>query len=259
MYMKSISLTAERCAVFFDSGIGGLNLLYQCVKRLPGLKYYYIADNYNVPYGNKSADEIYSLVSNALSGIERLKPLALVVACNTVTAQCIAEFRNRYDFPVIGIQPAVKQAAEVGGRCVVLATSSTVNSKAFENLAARFPNIDMRVHECKTLAAFVEDNIFNLPKRLPLGLLPEENADSVVLGCTHYVYVKRQIEERYKCPVFDGISGTADHFAKIVGMADHNYAFLGKNDHLHYGKPKIVFLGGNIDKNSAIFCGLGTK
>lgn len=257
--MESISGCAERCAVFFDSGIGGLNLMYQCVKRAPWLKYYYVSDNYNVPYGNRSADEIYSLVLNALDGIERLRPAALVIACNTVTAQCIGELRKRYGFPVIGIQPAIKQAAETGGRCLVLATSSTVKSNAFRNLSSHFPNIDIRVHECKTLAAFVEENVFNLPESLPSWLLPEESADSVVLGCTHYVYVKRQIEAKYNCPVYDGISGTADHFAKIVGMSDHGHTFLGKFDHFFSKGRKIVFLGGNIDKNNTIFCGFGAE
>lgn len=251
--MEKLSGRGEISAVVFDSGIGGLNLLYACAQRRPDIHYYYISDNVNVPYGNRSGEEIYALTLNALNGIEYLGPSALVVACNTVTASCIDKLRQRYNFPVIGIQPAVKQAATVGGRCLVLATESTVKSAAFKDLLARCAPPDTVAAGCGRLADFVEQNIFSLPAELPCGLLPDESAGSVVLGCTHYTFVHRQIESRYNCPVFDGISGTADHFAQILGKNIHFYPHEGKFDHSTTKKFKITFLRGNNDKNRQIF------
>lgn len=242
----------KRSVVVFDSGIGGLNLLYECIKRVPTAHYYYVSDNDNVPYGNKSSEEILRLTLCALKDIERLNPAALVVACNTVTARCIDELRRIYPFPVVGIQPAVKPAGEVGGRCLVLATRSTVQSQPFLNLVSRFAPQSTQIVGCEQLAEYIERNIFALPPVLPDGLLPETEADCVVLGCTHYAFVKGAIKRRYGCPVFDGMAGTADHYAKIVGISDHFFPPTGKFDHHTYNKFKITFLGKNSDKNSQI-------
>ena len=207
--------------VVFDSGIGGLNLLYSCALRVPHAHYYFISDPKNVPYGNRPPEEIMRLTLSALDGIEELNPAALVVACNTVTATCIGELRQKFSFPVVGIQPAVKQAAKLGGKCLVLATNATVQSAAFLKLVERFAPKDTEVVGCEHLASYVEQNVLSLSDELPEGLLPDVKADSVVLGCTHYAFVKKQIEKRYGCPVFDGIEGTAAHFSEIVGIADH--------------------------------------
>lgn len=243
---------ARKCAVVFDSGIGGLNLLYECAKRTPSIHFYYVSDNANVPYGNKSSEDLLTLTYSALKGIEKLNPLALVVACNTVTANCIEELRAYFPFPVVGIQPAIKQAAEAGGRCVVLATEATVNSSAFKMLIERYGNNTSSLG-CKDLASYIEKNILNLPPVLPEGLLPNVRADAVVLGCTHYTFVKKQIESFYNCPVFDGAGATADHFAKILGMNDHLTPLLGKLDHKNAKRFKITFVGTNSVLNSQIF------
>lgn len=250
--MEKQSLRRTKSVVVFDSGIGGLNLLNACCRRLPQIHYYYLSDNENVPYGNRPPDEILRLTLRALDGIEKLNPSALVVACNTATAQCIDELRKIYSFPVVGIQPAVKQAAEVGGRCLVLATNSTVASKPFLSLVSRYAPKDTEVVGCAGLADFIEHNIFSLPKRLPRGLLPDTQADSVVLGCTHYAFASRQIEEAYGCPVFDGIAGTADHFAKIIGISDHLLPQIGISDHLANKRLKITYSGGNTALNTKI-------
>jgi len=212
-----------------------------------------VSDGNNVPYGNRSKQEILALTLKALEGIEELNPTALVIACNTVTANCVQDLRVRFKFPVVGIQPAVKQATEAGGRCLVLATQATVASPSFMRLINSTANSDAVAVGCKGLAEYVEENVLNLPDELPKGLLPEEEADCVVLGCTHYLFIKKQIEAKYHCPVFDGIGATADHFAKIVGTADHSKPPLGKIDHLGSKKPNITFIGGNYDKNSQIF------
>ena len=240
----------------FDSGIGGLNLLAECAAALPDVDFYYLADNFNVPYGNKRKNEILALVNDKLSLLSGVKLSAAVIACNTATANCIGELRAQYPFPVIGIQPAVKPAAEHGGKCLVLATPSTVESDSFKNLLARVSEnrpTDFIIHACEGLAEYVEQNVFDLDKELPKTFFPQVEVDSVVLGCTHYVFIKEAISKLYNCEIFDGISGTAANLCRKLGMTDHFKGFLGIFDHSAENKSNITFLGGDFEKNARIF------
>ncbi|MDE6867819.1 MAG: aspartate/glutamate racemase family protein [Clostridia bacterium] len=223
-----------------------------CAASVPCAQYYYISDGAHVPYGNRPPEEILRLTLAALDGINDLKPSALVVACNTVTANCIEMLRQKFTFPVVGIQPAVKQAANIGGRCLVLATNATVKSKAFLKLVDKFAPEETTVVGCGTLAEYIERNVPNIPDSLPEGLLPDVKTDSVVLGCTHYAFVKKQIEDRYNCPVFDGIEGTAAHFSEIMGITDHYYAQNGDFRPLAEKQLKITFNCKNIEHYAQI-------
>ncbi len=250
--MEKQSAGRSVSVVVFDSGIGGLNLLCACAARVPHAHYYYICDEKNVPYGNRPPEEITRLTLSALGGIEELNPAALVVACNTVTANCIDKLRRKFTFPVVGIQPAVKPAAALGGKCLVLATNATVKSAAFLNLVNRYAPADTTAVGCERLADYVEKNVLSLPDRLPEDLLPDIHADSVVLGCTHYTFVKRQIEARYNCPVFDGTEGTAAHFWEIVGTADHAGVKSGDFRPLAEKELKITYICQNTDRYTQI-------
>lgn len=243
----------KRRVVVFDSGIGGLNLLNECVKRVPDADYFYVSDTGNVPYGNKSKSEVLSLTLNALKSVEDVHPSALVIACNTVTANCIEELRLRFDFPVVGIQPAIKTALESYDDCLVLATNATAKSESLARLIKMYGKGKVRTCGCERLAGFVEENVFSLPSRLPMDLLPEEKCSCVVLGCTHYSFVKRQIALRYGCVAIDGTGPVADRFAKIVGTGNHFSPLLGKISHFAKKMPKITFFGGDNEKNSQIF------
>lgn len=244
--MESKIFTKKTVCVF-DSGIGGLNFLYQCKKIMPYHDYVYVADNYNVPYGNLKSEEILSLAIKAFDVIESFSPSAAVIACNTVTAECASYLRSKYTFPIIGIEPAIKPASKVGGRCLVLATNATAKSKAFARLIDKYGNAETLIYPCTELAKYIEDNIFSLPKKLPDGLLPNVKADSVVLGCTHYSFVKNSIADRYSCPVFDGIDGTVDHLRKILGICNHREV-----------EGEMRFIMGDFNKNRAIFALMDT-
>ena len=134
----------------FDSGIGGLNLLRACSVRMPYVNFCYFADNYNVPYGNLCEGEIRRLVFSAFSQIAALCPDAAAVACNTVTAECVHELRRVFPFPVVGVEPAVKQAFEYGGKYLVLATEATCKSAAFFKLLSKYGK-GAEVHAMKSL------------------------------------------------------------------------------------------------------------
>lgn len=228
---------------FFDSGIGGLCLLYECVRKLPRVDFTYFADNFRVPYGALTHDELIKIADDKFLEISKLNPLAAVIACNTLTAQCIEYLRSKYSFEIIGIQPAIKPAAAIGGECLVLATPSTAGSESLKRLAEKYGGGRTRIISCPDLAYYIEQNINELSPDGVKRLLPDVKADSVVLGCTHYVFAKEIIENYYKCPVFDGIEGTAAHLCEKLGIFDHSAP----------RRQKIAFSGGDMAKNRLIF------
>ena len=228
---------------FFDSGIGGLWLLYECVKKLPNVDFTYFSDNAHVPYGSLQQDKLIELTDSVFSEILKLNPKAAVVACNTVTARCIDYLRNKYPFEIIGIQPAVKPAAKSHGKCLVLATPSTVESEPFKGLVDKFGNGRTVTVACPDLAEYIENNIDDIDEKYIKSILPDIDCNSVVLGCTHYIYIKDIVKNFYNCPVFDGIEGTADNLVRK----------LGKNDHRAKRAQKIAFEGAYVAKNRHIF------
>ena len=227
----------------FDSCIGGISLLCECVQRLPDTDFIYFADNYNVPYGSLSAEKITQLTFCAFEQIAKEQPDAVAVACNTVTAVCIDKLRAFYPFKIFGIQPAVKPAAKNSKNCIVLATPKTSESAQMTKLVQSFGEGRTRVLPCAQLAAHIEDNIFNIEESAVLNLLPDTVADGVVLGCTHYSFVKDIIAKKYGCAVYDGAEGTAENLKRFISCLSV----------IASPKGKISFKSGNYDKNRQVF------
>ena len=226
----------------FDSGIGGINLLIECERRIPQADYIYFADNYNVPYGNLSEKKISELVFSVFDKISAVHPSAAVVACNTVTANCVKALRAKYSFPVLGVEPAVKQASEYGGNFLVLATEATCKSAAFGSLISKYGS-RATVFPCRNLANKIEQNIFSAELENIALTLPKGNFSSVVLGCTHYIFIEKYIKKLYNCKIFDGMAGTADHLRSILGIDDH---FSSQN-------VEISFFCGDFAKNRTVY------
>lgn len=256
--MKDFSFKSNKPVCFFDSGIGGLNLLGECVKRIPNKQFVYFADNFNVPYGNYSEEKILILADKIFSEIQQYNPSAAVIACNTVTAVCIEYLRNKYSFPIIGIQPAIKPAAKNCRRCVVLATPATAHSTGICRLVERFGRGVTEVVACDKLAAYIENNVFDLKIEKIFDVLPDIKAESIVLGCTHYIYIKQIIEKKYSCSVFDGMCGTAERLCSVLNNIEEcetdnieNESKLLKKTELYL--PKVIFKGGDEWKNKRVF------
>lgn len=241
--MNDLILAKPRI-VFFDSGIGGLNLLAECAHRLSCAEFYYFADNYNMPYGNLSRDELYFKADEIFEKIAALGPQAVVIACNTVTAVCAKKLREKYPFPIVGVEPAVKPAAKNGGKCLVLATPATAESPQISKLVEKYGNGITRVIACPNLAQYIEHNIFHMEEEKIIEMLPKCSPSSVVLGCTHYTYAKDIIKRFYNCEVYDGIYGTANRLCNILSL---------KNTENEPHFPQINFLGGDESKNRAVF------
>lgn len=240
---------ARRLICFFDSGIGGLPLMAKCIKERPYFNYAYFADNYNVPYGNLPHERILSLVDEKFALMAKMDPAAAVVACNTVTAECISYLRQKYTFPVIGIQPAVKPAVTERGGCAVLCTPATAASAALSELVKKYGGNNTDIIPCPDLAAYIEDNIFALDERQIIPLLPETDRPSIVLGCTHYSYINSVISKFYARPIYDGIGGT---LARIGEVVQNDWEIFGKFGKCPLGNSEVSFYGGNWLKNYRI-------
>ena len=112
-----------------------------------------------------------------------------------------------------------------------------------KTLVDKYGNSRTVASACPDLAEYIENNVENLDEGYIKKLLPKIKCDSVVLGCTHYIYIKETVKEFYNCPVFDGIAGTRDNLVKK----------LGKNDHREKRAQKISFRGDFALKNSKLF------
>ncbi len=204
---------------FFDSGVGGLTVLATCRAYLPRTRFYYYGDNAHAPYGNLSPAQIQAYAFAAFDKIAKYEPKAAVIACNTVTAVCADALRKRYPFPIVGAEPAVLVGGAMGGECFVLATKATATSERFRRLCLRaaelFPSAKIRVYPMEELAGEIERRLGREPYDFT-SQLPEGKPASVVLGCTHYVYIREQIERFYGCPVVDGNDGIARRLQTLL-------------------------------------------
>jgi len=196
-------MKAEHPIGVFDSGVGGLSVLREIRRELPGEDLLYVADSGHAPYGDKSTQLIEARSVAIIEFLLSRHAKAIVVACNTATGAAIATLRTRFSVPIIAIEPAVKPAAAStkSGVVGVLATSRTLSSDNFAKLTTRFgTNIDILVQACPGLVEQVETGDLSGAKTRALlerYLLPllERKADTIVLGCTHYPFLVPLIQE----------------------------------------------------------------
>ena len=188
----------------FDSGIGGLSVLSKIQAQLPSENLVYIADRSYVPYGNKSELEIKQrseLISRHF--IEQHQVKAIVIACNTATAAAVVHLRELLNIPIIGMEPGLKPAVEQSRTGVVgiLATENTLKSEKYNHLVTRFgEQATVISQQCSGLVERIEQGDFSGPDTRLLvqqyvSPLLDKGVDSIVLGCTHYPFIKPLIEE----------------------------------------------------------------
>lgn len=201
----------------FDSGIGGLTTLKEIKKLLPNESYIYYLDNKNIPYGDKSDDELKIIAKNIINFFDKKKVKIIVIACNTMTTKCIEYLRKTYpDKIFIGTEPAIKVACDKGYKnTLLMVTPATAKSERLFKIINDNAKDDHKITilPCKGLADTIETKDKKRIRYLIYNLLYEYkiyNYDSVVLGCTHYCHIKKIISEIFpNAKLIDGNKGVS--------------------------------------------------
>lgn len=212
---------------FFDSGIGGLTVLHQAKKLMPQEDYLYYADTDHVPYGSKTKEDIRRYVEDAVDFIAMQDVKALVVACNTATSVAIQSLRARYNFPILGMEPAVKPAVKelhVSKRVLVTATPVTLREEKLHNLLQRIDrHHQVDLLPLPKLVELAECGYFNDGQAETYLRETTQNFDlqkysTVVLGCTHFNYFKDSFRKIFgdKMTLLDGSSGTVNNLYRVL-------------------------------------------
>lgn len=201
---------------FFDSGVGGISVLHTAHRLLPNENFVYYGDNRNAPYGPRPLEEIRTLSKAAIEKLFERDIKALVIACNTATSAYADIIRSqRRDIPIIGMEPALKPAhfARHGGKVIVLATDATLRLEKFERLMELYGD-DVITVVGHGLVELVESGLAQSDKARQaldhlLSPYVSQQIDAVVLGCTHYPFLRSHIQSIFpEAQIFDGREGT---------------------------------------------------
>lgn len=204
----------------FDSGVGGISVLKEAVSMLPTESFVYFGDSKNAPYGTKTVEEVQKLSFQAVEFLIEKRVKAVVVACNTATSAAIEELRLRYkSMPVIGIEPALKPAVELRkkGKILIMATPMTLAETKFSKLMEAYKDeAEIQPLPCAGLVELIEKGAIDgdeMKDYLTNKLAPYSEGDiaAIVLGCTHYPFVKKAMLSvlNREIDIIDGSIGTA--------------------------------------------------
>jgi glutamate racemase len=230
---------------FFDSGIGGVTVLKECIKLLNDFSYIYYSDSINNPYGDKSKKELLKIVDNIVINLIDMGCYVIVIACNTASSVCVDYLRDKYkDIRFIAIVPAIKLMYDNddGNGTLVMATKGTMDSDKFHELYAKYSNNNCYLLSCSGLANLIEDNdVDKISKYLEDNLSIYKNkVSSVVLGCTHYPLIKKEVSKVLGGVTFyDGSVGVANQLVRII----NEVGFISEN------KFEVVFIDSSKDVN----------
>lgn len=224
----------------FDSGYGGITILAAIKKLLPHEKYSYIADSENCPYGEKSDEDLYHIVTCNVEKLKKWGAKIIVIACNTATVKCITQLRKDYpEIRFVGTEPAINLATRRRStkNILVLATPGTVHSERTLKLekSAKLPGQNIQLLACPGLADTIEQSInitrqdraetakvdersYPILSQLLDQLLPDDCTayDAVVLGCTHYPLILPLFKQKFpRATIVDGSQGVARQVARL--------------------------------------------
>src|SRR5947209_4445176 len=223
----------------FDSGFGGLTVLRELLRVLPGMDYLYFGDTARLPYGSKSAHTVAKYAISSTQFLQEQGAEMLVIACNTATALALDDIRAASTVPVIGVvEPGATRAAELSktGKAAVIATEATIASHAYQKALARH-GIEATEKACPLLVPLVEEGWVDHPVTEQVAHIyidemfrdGAQGADVLVLGCTHYPLV-RPLLRRVAPPsvqIVDSAESTANQVAQQVSKTLWSVAALG--------------------------------
>lgn len=269
-----LSEAAEAPIGVFDSGVGGLTVARAILDQLPHEEVIYVGDTAHVPYGPKPIAQVRRYALDCLDHLVDRGVKMLVIACNTASAACLQDARERYRIPVVEvIRPAVRRAvaATRNGRVGVIGTVGTITSGAYVDAFAAAPHMTVTSAACPQFVDFVERGITS--GRALLGLaqgylepLQRAEVDTVVLGCTHYPLLTGMISLVMGPEV--SLVSSADEVARDVyrilterdalrpdGSRPPRHQFLATGDPAPFAKLAGRFLGPALPGVAGAFAG----
>lgn len=237
---------------FFDSGVGGLSVMIKAMELMPNEDYIYFGDSKNAPYGVKSVKEVRDLTFKAVDFLLSKGVKGIAVACNTATSAAVAELRLVYpELPLVGIEPALKPAVELNiqGSILIMATPMTLRENKFSALMEKYrEKVKIIPVPCAGLVEFIEQGILDgeeLERYLldKVNTYKDEKIASIVLGCTHYPFIKNTLSKVVGSDVviLDGSLGTVKELKRRLAEKD----LLTDNDF----KGKIEIFNSSENKN----------
>ncbi|MFF2480210.1 glutamate racemase [Paenibacillus sp. NPDC058071] len=246
---------------FFDSGLGGLTVMAEALRKLPAQDYVYMADTLHVPYGTKEKAQVNDYVLQAVAMMMEKGIDALVVACNTATSIAVTELREKYAMPIVGMEPAVKPAVEMirttGKRVLVFATPLTLQQPKFYALVSRVEGeglveplpLPELVRYCESLQ--FDPDIMTAYFREKLEPYNLDDYGTIVLGCTHYPFYRSILRDMLPphIEVIDGNAGTVRRLSALLtryGIANNGS-----------GRVELMCTDGNPDYIAKMETALG--
>lgn len=211
----------------FDSGMGGVSVLRKLSRIMPGEDFIYFGDSINAPYGTKSKEEIKILTEKAFDYLRERGCKAVVIACNTATSAAAKHLREKHpDYPIIGLEPALKPAA-LSMECpkvLAMATPLTLKEEKFNNLMAQYEDkAEFIKLPAPELVKFIESGELDSKEEIAyleeiLAPYTDGKVDAVVLGCTHFPFARRTIQRILgdEVLVFDGGLGAARQTRRVL-------------------------------------------
>ena len=213
----------------FDSGVGGISVLRELIRLMPGENYLYFGDSANAPYGDRPTEQVRELTMKVARELVARGVKALVVACNTATSAAVSLLRQTWpELTVIGIEPALKPAVDrfPTGRIGIMATQVTLREGKLARQLERFPQAAVSLIPAPGLVELVEQGCTRGEKveaLLKTVLSPYRGKlDALVLGCTHYPFVREGISHVLgpDTVLLDGGEGTARQTMRCLAAAD---------------------------------------
>lgn len=187
----------------FDSGIGGLTVLYKLIEMFPNEDFIYVGDTINLPYGTKTSEQLKKIISGVAGYLNNLPVKSIVIACNTATTNS-HHLKDEMDLPIIGvIEPTAKHALSISENIMVLATNVTIESKAYENIINNLKkdeNSKQFYIKCSDFVDAIEANEIDTEFSHALvkkKLMPyaNEKVDVIICGCTHFGLYAKEFKE----------------------------------------------------------------
>ena len=206
-----------------DSGIGGLSVLNALTRKLPFESFIYYGDNKNAPYGNKSLDFIKRRLFYMIDKLDKVRVKGLIIACNTLSTHFYQEVKNYCNYFVIPTLPPLLKGEGVYIAC----TSNTAKSSYVKNAYGK------NIISFPTLAKTIENNVFSLDKFsvAPYFEKINDKIKTLVLGCTHYSFISKNINEQLKIKTVDGYDNI---ISLLCSELERNGFNLSKNQTVNF-------------------------